>query len=195
MHPHPYFSLQFTCKQWDYFFISLYNKLLCFHELLPLIQCLDHALYTTHSFMFHLCILCLGKLTRLWSRVLLGKLIVAQLAKILPASYGIPNFITVLIRDRHPFAHYHSVSIRSILILSSQRHGSPNKILYSFDIMPIRATYPAHHILLDLDSLIMFGEGRNCCVFRLLFSPASCHILTPRSKYYRDAEIVVSIRY
>jgi hypothetical protein len=67
--------------------------------------------------------------------------------------------------------------------------------LYSFDIMPIRATYPAHPILLDLDSLIMFGEGRNCCVFRLLFSPASCHILTPRSKYYRDAEIVVNIRY
>jgi hypothetical protein len=34
----------------------------------------------------------------------------------------------------------------------------PTTILYAFLFSPIRSTYPAHHILLDLIILIMFGE-------------------------------------
>jgi hypothetical protein len=36
----------------------------------------------------------------------------------------------------------------------------PTKILYVFLISPIRAARPAHHIVLDLITIIIFNEGQ-----------------------------------
>jgi hypothetical protein len=58
----------------------------------------------------------------------------------------------------------HPIYLRSILILSTHLRlglfpsGIPTNILYAFRFSLIRATYPAHLILLDLVILIILGE-------------------------------------
>jgi hypothetical protein len=93
----------------------------------------------------------------------------------LPAFYGTRRFITAFTRDLHMFLcrgrPFHPTSPRSILILVLSTHlrlglhsslfpcGFPTNILYEFLFFPIRATFPAHLILLDLIILIILGEG------------------------------------
>jgi hypothetical protein len=102
---------------------------------------------------------------------------VTQIVKKFPAFYETWRFITVFTR-----AHNWSLSgvrclqstlsypiyLRSILILSSYLclhlpsgffpSGFPTKILYRSLISPMHVTYPTNHILLDLITLIIFGE-------------------------------------
>ena len=124
------------------------------------------------------------------STVLLEKLTGLQLVKKFPAFYGTPKFITVLTSARHlPLSWAssiqstppHPTSWRSILILSSHLRlglqsglfpsGFPTKTLYTPLLSPIRATCPAHLILLYFITRTILGEQYRS------FSSALCNSL------------------
>jgi hypothetical protein len=110
-----------------------------------------------------------GYTTYLRSWALFQKLPVVQPLKNFLAFYGTRRFITVLTRALHwslPLARSIQ-SIPSLQILSTHLRlglpsglfpsGFPTNILYAF-LFVIRATCPAHLILLDLIIPVIFGE-------------------------------------
>ena len=124
-----------------------------------------------------------------WCRVLLEKLIGLQLVKKFPAFNGTRRFITALTSVRHLSLSWaspiqsiypHPTSWISILILSTHLRlglssgllsGFPTKTLYTPLYTPIRATCPAHLILLDFITRTILGEKYKS------FSSSLCNLL------------------
>ena len=112
-----------------------------------------------------------------WCRVLPEQLTGLQLVKKFPAFRGTRRFITALTSVRHLSLSWaspiqsiypHPTYWRCILILSTHLRlglasglfpsGFPTKTLYTPLSSPIRATCPAHLILLDFTTRTILGE-------------------------------------
>ena len=72
--------------------------------------------------------------------------------------------------------------------------GLPTKTIHELFLSPIRVTYPACHILLDLVTRIIFGErSRSLQLLRTQSSPLPCYLVRLRSSIFLSALLVNTI--
>ena len=141
-----------------------------------------------------------------WCRVLLEKLTGLQLVKKFPAFHGTRRFITALTSVRHlslswaspiQSTYPHPTSWRSILTLSTHLHlglpsglfpsGFSTNTLYNPLSSTIRATWPAHLILLYFITRTILGEeykSFSSSLCNLLHSPVTSSLLHPNILLY-----------
>ena len=147
-------------------------------------------MFEVHYLLIFLLTYLLSFLLTPWCRVLREKLTGLQLVKKFPAFHATRRFITALTSVRHlslswaspiQSIHPHPTSWRSILILSTHLRlglpsgllpsGFPSKTLYTGLFSPIRATCPAHLILLHFITRTILGEEYKS------FSSSLCNLL------------------
>jgi len=138
-----------------------------------------------------------------WSRVLLEKLTGSAASQEIPGIFGTRKFLTVLTSARHLSLSWANTiqspqslptSWKSILILSSHlRLGLPSGLLSSGFLTrtlctpllsPIRATCPAHLILLDFITRTILGKeyrSLRTSLCNFLHSPVTSSLLAPNT--------------
>ena len=141
-----------------------------------------------------------GQINNSWCTVRLQQPISLQLVKKLPEFYGTRGFITAFTKARHiPWPKpYHSMSDpnsrRSFNIILQLNlgfpsglftSGYPTKNLYEILLSTIRATWPAHLILLDFTTRTIFGKeyrSLNSSLCNFLHSPITSSLLGPNQR-------------
>ena len=122
----------------------------------------------------------------------------------IPRNNGTGRLIAAFTTARHMYLPWatsiqsmplHPTSWRSILILSSHLllglpsglypSGFPTKTIYILLLSPIRATWPAHFIPLDLITPIIFGEKyRSLCTTSLLPRPSWAKLFSSNTLFF-----------